>query len=285
MISIIIPVYKEAQNISAISAAVNNVLSNAGFKHEIIIVDDNSCDGTEKLCASLMKTLPLKLIIRKKNKGLSASVIKGINNAAYDIIVVMDADHSHPPSALPQMINTLLKNKADFVIGSRYIKGGTIDKNWSAFRKLTSKTAALLVKPITKIKDPMSGYFCFYKKDMPNKKILNPIGYKICLEIITKGNFTNIKEIPIHFTDRSKGKSKFGLKEQFNFILHLIRLYIFLYPKPAQFITFAAIGATGFLLDLSVYAGLQKLLNIIAIIKIDNKYFFIKIKKKKNKRD
>ncbi len=261
MISVIIPVYKEAENIAAISAEVNRVLSNAGFEHEIILVDDNSQDGTEKICASLIKTLPLKLIIRKQNKGLSLSVIEGIENAAYQIIVVMDADFSHPPSALPQIINTLLKDKADFVIGSRYIKGGDIDKNWGVFRRINSKIATLLTKPLTKVKDPMSGFFCFYKKSMPDKKILSPVGYKICLEIMTKGNFLNIKEIPIRFTDRSKGESKFGLKEQFNFILHLIKLYLFVYPNIKQFILFSAVGASGFVIDISVYVGLQKLFN------------------------
>ncbi|MBW1616033.1 MAG: glycosyltransferase family 2 protein [Deltaproteobacteria bacterium] len=266
MISVIIPVYKEAENIAPISSEVSRVLSSAGFKHEIILVDDNSKDGTKKICASLVKTLPLKLIIRKKNKGLAPSVIKGIENAAYDIIIVMDADFSHPPSALPKIINALLKDKADFVIGSRYIKGGAIDKNWGFFRRINSKAATLLAKPLTKVKDPMSGFFCFYKKNMPDKKILSPVGYKICLEIITKGNFLNIKEIPIHFTDRSQGKSKFGLKEQFNFILHLIKLYLFLYPNIKQFMLFSAVGASGFVIDLSVYIGLQKLFNVNHIL-------------------
>ncbi|MBW1649696.1 MAG: glycosyltransferase family 2 protein [Deltaproteobacteria bacterium] len=266
MISVIIPIYKEAENISAISTEVNSVLSNAGFKHEIIPVDDNSQDGTKKICASLIKSLPLRLIVRKKKKGLSYSVIEGIENAVYDIIIVMDADFSHPPSALPKMIDAILKNKADFIIGSRYVKGGVIDENWGVFRRINSKIATLITKPLTKVKDPMSGFFCFYKKNMPDKKILSPIGYKICLEIMVKGNFLRIKEIPIRFTNRTKGTSKLGLKEQINFILHLIKLYLFSYPKYAQFILFAAVGATGFVLDFLIYMGLQKLFGINHIV-------------------
>jgi len=247
LISIIIPVYKEVENIFHVSHKINEVLDNARIEYEIIFVDDNSCDGTSQLCQKLSKQLPVKLIIRKQDKSLSYSVIEGLGHAQGDILVVMDADLSHPPSAILEMKNLLESKKADLVVGSRYVKGGSIDKEWSLCRHLNSYIATVLALPLAKIKDPMSGFFALRCNDLPDIKILSPIGYKICLEIIVKGKFKRIKEVPIHFSDRKFGESKLRFEEQLFYLVHVFCLYQFLYPKIIKFVLFTAAGFTGFL--------------------------------------
>jgi dolichol-phosphate mannosyltransferase len=151
----------------------------------------------------------------------------------------MDADLSHPPSAIPEMVGLLTSKAADFTIGSRYTKGGTIDQSWSFFRRLNSILATLPAFFLTRIKDPMSGFFACRKKELPDFKLLDPIGYKIGLEILVKGSFNQVKEIPIHFSDRQFGQSKLSLKEQFKYLVHLLRLYQFSHPKSTKLVLYA----------------------------------------------
>jgi dolichol-phosphate mannosyltransferase len=137
----------------------------------------------------------------------------------------MDADLSHPPTMITKLIEPLKNNTADVVVGSRYVKGGKI-VGWNFIRKITSRGAILLARPLTPLKDPVSGFF-FLKKKVINHLDLNPSGYKIGLEIIVKGKYTSVVEIPYTFTNRKVGKSKLSLKEYLNFLEHLFKLYIF----------------------------------------------------------
>lgn len=154
MISIIIPTYNEKGNIKKLILKINDI-----FKEdfEIIVVDDNSPDGTGKIVDKLKK-YNAKCIHRKSKLGLSSAVIEGFKAAKGDIIGVMDADFSHPPEKIPELIKPLKDNNAELTIGSRYIQGGKI-KNWTAVRKIISKGAILLSLPLTRIKDPVSGFF------------------------------------------------------------------------------------------------------------------------------
>jgi dolichol-phosphate mannosyltransferase len=242
MISIIVPTYKEAKNISILSNLIHSILLEKN-EFEIIFVDDDSNDGTVKICTQLSEIMPVKLLVRKKYRGLASAVIEGIGIAEGDILVVLDADLSHPPSAIPEMVELLKSGEADFVVGSRYKKGGSIDKNWSFFRYLNSRTAIFLALPLIKLTDPMSGFFALRKVDMPDTTLLNPIGYKIGLEILVKSCFKRIMEVPIHFSERRFGTSKFSLKEQLLYIGHLIRLYNFRYPLLAKLTQFETAGA------------------------------------------
>lgn len=266
MISIIIPVYKEAENIEPTSLEIDEVLSSHQIEYEIIYVDDNSCDGTVELCQTLSKSLPVKLIVRTKDKGLSYAVIEGLNHVRGSICVVMDADLSHPPSAIIKMKELLENNQADFIVGSRYVKGGSIDQKWSLFRRLNSYIATLPALFLAKIKDPMSGFFALRTKDLPEINTLNPIGYKIGLEIMVKGRFTQVKEIPIHFSDRQFGESKLSFNEQLKYLVHIIRLYQFSFPLLAKIILYGLVGFTGFLVDATFYFGLQKALDLNHIL-------------------
>ncbi len=266
MISIIIPVYREVENIPCIAEQINHVLSTSNINYEIIFVDDNSCDGTDQACEKLKKALPVRLITRTKDKGLSQAVIEGFFHARGNIFIVMDCDLSHPPSSIVDMVEILKAKGADLVIGSRYVTGGSIDKTWSLFRHFNSKAATLLALPLVKINDPMSGFFALRAENLPDIKALSPVGYKINLELIVKGKFKHIIELPIHFSERIYGKSKMGFKEQFLYLRHLISLYHHSYPIFIKFFLFSSVGATGFLIDVNLYLLFQKVFSMEHII-------------------
>ncbi|MBW2992576.1 polyprenol monophosphomannose synthase [Candidatus Woesearchaeota archaeon] len=219
MISVVIPTYNEAENIAKLVKGIKNSLKNR--KYEIIIVDDNSPDNTAKIAISLKNKFPIK-VIKRKTRGLSSAVIAGFRFAKGDIIGVMDADLSHPQKKIPELIKALEKQNYDLAIGSRHIKGGGVEE-WPFYRKTMSKFATLLARPLTNAKDPMSGFFFFKKKILKNVK-LNPIGYKILLEILVKGKQKNIKEIPYIFRNRKIGKSKIGAKVYLDYLRHIFRL-------------------------------------------------------------
>lgn len=227
MISIVVPTYREAANLPLVAEEVAAAFANRTDDYELLFIDDDSQDGSEKICEELSKRFPVRIVVRKGERGLATAVIHGIEVSSGDIVVVMDADLSHPPSAIPTMVERLQTGESDFVLGSRYVEGGSIHDDWSVFRKLNSVIPSLLAKPLCPLRDPMSGFFAFRRADMPDSNRLSPIGYKIALEIYVKGDFNNPSEVPIHFADRQHGESKLSLKEQLNFIRHLARLYAF----------------------------------------------------------
>ncbi len=227
MISVVVPTYREAANLELVAEAVHEAFSSRTDDYELLFIDDNSQDGSEEICEELSQRFPVRIVVRKLERGLATAVIHGIEVSSGDIVVVMDADLSHPPSAIPIMVERLQEGESDFVLGSRYVKGGSIHDDWSLFRKLNSVVPSLLARPLCPLKDPMSGFFAFHRADMPDTALLSPIGYKIALEIYVKGRFNHPSEVPIHFADRQHGESKLSLKEQLNFIRHLGRLYAF----------------------------------------------------------
>ena len=227
MISVVVPTYREAENLPHVAAAVADALGPHGNEYEVLFVDDDSQDGSEAICEELAKSYPVRILVRKNERGLATAVIHGIEQARGDIVVVMDADLSHPASAIPEMVERLQSGQSDFVLGSRYVQGGTIHDEWTFFRKLNSVVPSLLSRPLCPLKDPMSGFFAIRREDMPASSTLSPIGYKIALEIFVKGAFARPSEVPIHFADRQYGESKLSLKEQLNFLRHLGRLYAY----------------------------------------------------------
>ncbi|NNE19621.1 MAG: polyprenol monophosphomannose synthase [Myxococcales bacterium] len=227
MISIVVPTYREADNLALLTQAVDEALSGPGLDYELLFIDDDSRDGSEEICAELSARFPVRIVVRNGERGLATAVIHGISMAAGDIVVVMDADLSHPASAIPEMIGRLQSGESDFVLGSRYVEGGSIHDDWSAFRQLNSIIPSLMAKPLCPLEDPMSGFFAIRRTEMPPADQLSPVGYKIALEIFVKGRFSQPSEVPIHFSDRQHGESKLSLKEQLNFLRHLVRLYAY----------------------------------------------------------
>ncbi len=231
-VSVVVPTYYEAENIPHLVERLEGVQRKSGLRMELLIVDDDSKDGTPQVVEALGRPW-VKLIVRTKDKGLSQAVVEGLSHARNEVVVVMDADLSHPPEKIPEMLDRLAAG-ADFVIGSRYVEGGTQDTEWGFFRWLNSKVATLLSRPFTRVKDPMSGFFAFRLESLKRSAPLDPVGYKIGLELIVKGRFRRVEEIPIHFSQRKFGKSKLTLKEQLLYLRHLGRLFAFkFFHRPA----------------------------------------------------
>lgn len=263
-VSIVVPTYQEAENLPDLAGRLFAFLSIAQLKAELIIVDDNSDDGTIELCKELAEMYPLRLITRTEERGLATAVILGLEEATGEYIVVMDADLSHPPMSVPSMLTPLETGEADFVIGSRYVKGGSIDESWSFFRHLNSRIAGWLARGLTTAKDPMAGFFAIRRDTLTNPAVLNPCGYKIGLEILVRCECDRIVEIPIHFEDRQHGESKLNLREQWLYIQHLFRLYAFRYPELFRFAKFGAVGTSGMLLDVAVFRSLLPVIGLAA---------------------
>ena len=186
-VSIIVPTYKEAENLPLLIPQVAAALAPRGWAWEIIVVDDNSPDQTRHVLDQLSARYPqVRFLIRTEDRGLSSAVLAGLELAAHEFIVVMDADLSHPPESVPSLVDALAKGDADFVIGSRYVCGGKTE-DWSRLRWLNSAGATMLAKPLVgTVKDPMAGFFGFRRESLRHADALNPIGYKIGLELIVK---------------------------------------------------------------------------------------------------
>ncbi len=253
-LSIIVPTFMERENIPRLLKEMKRVLAPAAITYEIIIVDDNSPDDTAEVCQKLLAGgHPLRLIVRTKERGLSSAVIRGFKEARGQFIACMDGDLSHPPSALLQMLQRLCDSDAEIVIGSRYIAGGSTDAQWGWLRKLNSQAATFFSRPFSgHARDPMAGYFMLRRDVYARQDRLNPIGYKILLEIICKCRITRVAEVPIHFQDRRFGKSKLNLMEQLRYLRHLYRLYEYKYTTFYEFTHFCMVGASGMVLDLMV---------------------------------
>jgi dolichol-phosphate mannosyltransferase len=226
-ISIIVPTYQEIENLPILISQIAQLKKQLD-PLELIIVDDDSKDGTDEYIAELQYNW-IKLISRKNKRGLSTAVLAGFAQASYPILICMDGDLSHPVSVIPEMVKTIQQNDVDFVVGSRFMQGSDIDASWPMLRKLNAAVAKCLARFFTSISDPMSGFFCLKKSTFLTCGKLNPVGYKIGLELIVKCRCKNIVEIPIHFSDRLHGKSKLNWREMFNYLLHLIKLFKYKY--------------------------------------------------------
>lgn len=244
-VSIIVPTFREAQNIPILTRRLFETLRAADIAAELIFVDDNSRDGTETAVAELAREFPVRLITRVDERGLSSAVVRGFQEAQHDILLCMDADLSHPPEVLPSVIAPVAEGRADFCIGSRYTTGGKTKEDWGFLRQLNSQVATLLARPLTKAKDPMAGFFCLNRTTLQRAQSagLNPIGYKIGLEILIKARCQRVAEVPIEFSDRLHGKSKLTLKQQVEYLRHLGRLYRFRWPYALPLALAAAILA------------------------------------------
>jgi dolichol-phosphate mannosyltransferase len=223
VLSIIIPTYNEADNIYELIERVFGALSSSGISGEMIIVDDNSPDNTAEVAEKAISTYPIKVIKRKGKLGLSSAVLDGLGVAGGDTVAVMDADLSHPPEALPQMFELIEKGDAEIVVGSRLVSGGGVS-NWPWYRRFVSWSARSLSWPLTRVKDSTSGFIMF-KKSIIAGINLNPIGFKIGLEILARAKYNKVAEFPIKFTDRKYGESKLSSRPILEYLKQVSILY------------------------------------------------------------
>jgi dolichol-phosphate mannosyltransferase len=233
--SIVIPTYNEAAGIGKLLYALDATFRAHSLDGEIIVVDDNSPDGTGTLVDELSNRLPVRCLHRSGKLGLSSAVIEGWKIARGESVALgaMDADFSHDVAALPQMVAALASGEYGLAVGSRYVAGGRI-ANWPAKRIITSRVACWLARPLTRVKDVTSGYF-LVRRDALDGVRLDPIGFKIGLEVIAKAHYGKAIEIPYVFTDRVAGESKLNQSEIFNYLRQLWRLYAaVLLPQAAK---------------------------------------------------
>jgi dolichol-phosphate mannosyltransferase len=224
-LSIIAPTLNEAENIEPL---VRQIFASGAEPLEVIFVDDGSTDGTRERIEELAKLFPLELLHRTDPRfGLSGAVLAGARIARGDLLVVLDADLSHPPADIPELVRPIRVGECDMVIGSRYVRGGATP-GWPVWRRIMSRLASAFAYPLTGVHDSMGGFFAIRRERLLE---LAPAatGFKIAFEVIVHGgrNF-RVREIPIAFRDRTRGVSKmnFGIATIFfgRWLAALLRL-------------------------------------------------------------
>lgn len=232
--TVVVPAYKEGKNLERLITEVFAALKGRGMdtNTEMIIVDDNSPDESEKIVKQLAAKYPVRIIVRKTERGLSSAVMRGFDEAKGDSLLCMDADLQHPPAKVPDLLEALNKG-AEYVIGTRYGEGVAIDKDWPLIRRVISKGARLLARPLTPLSDPMSGFFGVQKKVYQRAKdagTLSPLGFKIAMEVYVKSGVTKAVEVPFDFGTRVEGESKLTSRVVTQYLFHLKDLYQYRLP-------------------------------------------------------
>jgi dolichol-phosphate mannosyltransferase len=218
-LALVVPTYNERDRLPDLVGAIFNVYAAAGIDGELVIVDDNSPDGTGKLADELALRYPIRVVHRPGKLGLGTAVIDGFARSEAEIVGVIDADLSHPPDLVPRMLRAMQDARADFVIGSRYVPGGGT-KNWELSRVLMSKFACQLARGLTPVKDVTSGFFLI-RRDLARGVEISARGFKICLELLIRSAPKLVIEVPYVFTGRTAGESKMNLAEATGYLKQL----------------------------------------------------------------
>jgi dolichol-phosphate mannosyltransferase len=226
-LALTIPTLREAENIHGLLDHVRSVLDPIGILYEILVVDDDSGDGTEEIVTAISKEdRRVRLLVRKGQRGLSGAILYGWQNTDATILGVMDADLQHPPELLPSLIASIRAGH-DLAIGSRYVAGGQLGDS-NPIRKLLSAAAVWVTWPIQRgglfANDPMSGFFLI-RRECVERVPLQRSGFKLLLEILVRGRIKLIEEIPLSFGQRYRGASKASAKVAVDYGRLLLRLY------------------------------------------------------------
>lgn len=261
--SLIIPTYNERDNITNIVEQLVELLDSfIPGEYELIVVDDDSPDRTWQVGQALTRQYPqLQVMRRQQERGLSSAVIRGWQAAKGDILGVIDADLQHPPEVLLQLLKAVLSG-ADLSVASRHVEGGGVS-DWSFVRRLLSRGAqiiGLLICPavVGRVSDPMSGYFMVSRQAIAGP-ILNPLGYKILLEVLGRGNIQKIAEVGYVFQERASGDSKVTWKQYIDYLGHLARLRsrgrlakISRQFPTVRFVRYSLVGLSGIFIDMAI---------------------------------
>ena len=229
-LTIVVPTYNERDRLAALVAAIFEAYRHEGLNGELVIVDDNSPDGTGALADELATRHRITVVHRAGKLGLGTAVLEGFAAASAPIVGVIDGDLSHPPAMLPRMLAVMRKHDADIVIGSRYIPGGGT-RNWGAGRLLMSRAACVLARGVTPVRDATSGFFLIRKEIARGVKI-SAGGFKICLELLVRGRPRSVVEVPYVFEGRTAGESKMNLREALGYLEQLKHLRRFIAAQP-----------------------------------------------------
>jgi len=228
-LSVVIPTYNEHDRLAELVTQLFAAAQAASVALEVVIVDDNSPDGTGQLADELAKSYRLQVVHRAGKLGLGTAVVAGFGVAGADVVGVMDADFSHPPDLVPVLLKAWRDTGADVVVASRYIPGGSTP-NWPLKRKLMSRFACLLARPLSPIRDAASGFFVI-RGSIARQVTIKAGGFKICLELIVRGWPTTLVELPYRFEDRELGESKMSTREAAGYLVQLKDLMLLRWSK------------------------------------------------------
>lgn len=263
--TLVIPTYNESANINNIVRILTQLLDEAiPGDYELIVVDDDSPDGTWKVAASLMSDYPqLRVMRRTEERGLSSAVIRGWQAARGHVLGVIDGDLQHPPHVLLQMLNAI-EAGADLAVASRHVEGGGVS-SWSIVRRFLSRGAqlvglVLLPGVLGRVSDPMSGYFMVRRSCLAGRT-LYPQGYKILIEVLARGTVPQVAEVGYVFQERQSGESKVTWKQYVDYLHHLLKLRLSL-GHADRFIRFGLVGLSGVFVDMAVFYLLRTALGL-----------------------
>jgi len=228
LLSLVIPTYNEASNLATIVRLLSDVLNGiVGGNYELIVVDDDSPDRTWELAQALTSDNPhLRVMRRHDGRGLARAVVQGWLAANGEILGVIDGDMQHPPELLPKLL-AAIEQGSDLAVASRYLEGGGVS-TLRLTRRMISRGAQvlgliLLPTVLCRVSDPLSGYF-LVRRDVIAGRDLDPIGYKILIEVLARGNVSKIAEVGYVFQERHRGGSKLTWRQYLEYVRHLWRL-------------------------------------------------------------
>ena len=230
---VIIPVLNESENIAELKRRLPRDV-------DVLIVDDSPND----LTANAAKKAGFQVLHRNGKKGLSSAVVDGLRTCDSEKVIIMDADLQHPPELIPKILEQLETH--DFVVASRYVDGGGC-QDWNFDRRIISKVANLAARPLTNIRDAVSGFFGLRRSMLPDLNGLNNRGFKIMLELLVTGNWNSVVEVPYTFETRKRGHSKLGWKQITGYLLQLVSLYLYRF----RILRFMLVGGTGTIINLA----------------------------------
>ncbi|MGB3211909.1 MAG: polyprenol monophosphomannose synthase [Desulforhopalus sp.] len=224
-VTIIVPTLNEAENIDLLLERVFSIRRSFNLDFDVLFVDSASTDETCDRVVRWQKKEPVRLLRHGINVGLAGAVIAGANYTDSKFVLVMDADLSHPPQAIPELLRPLLIGTHDMVIGSRYVEGGTVP-DWPLPRRISSMIATFPARFFCKVKDPLAGYFAVERKRLTELSDSVP-GFKIGLALLAEyRQEIRVTEVPIEFRDRDYGESKMNYMVAFDYLRQLTALTI-----------------------------------------------------------
>lgn len=258
-LSIITPSFNEEGNIQGVIKRISRALKGTRFE---ILVEDDSTDSTPQKVRKLEEKYPVRLFHRDEDKlKLGPAVLHGFAHASGKYLCVIDSDLQHPPEKIPEMLAKAKETGADVVVASRYIKGGSAEGLGGVVRKAVSIAtkflAYLVIDPSRKTSDPTAGFFLF-KRELIQDIKLQPIGYKILIEVLSRANPKKVADIPYRFETRTENISKSTFKQGLLVLQHFWKLF-WEVPWCGRFIKFAAVGVSGVAVNLGVTAIAKEL--------------------------
>ena len=221
--TIVIPTYNERDRLGVLLARLFDACDREALAVEVVIVDDNSADGTGGVADEWARSRRVRVIHRVGKLGLGSAVLEGFAIAQTDVVGVMDGDLSHPPELLPLLFRTIADGNFDLAVASRYVRGGRTS-NFPIGRWLLSRAGCWLARPLTPVRDPMSGFFLIRRARLAGVRT-SVTGFKIGLELFVRSTPRRLAEVGYVFVGRTHGESKMSVAEGSGFLRQLLSLY------------------------------------------------------------